>query len=101
MPLSPRISPPDTLTPHQRRVARGDHDLCATGPCALLLALLPALVSRDGGGNVIISYRLAAWLGLPVLVVDTAVAGVRIFHYVVAPSRIGAALDVLLPLHSR
>ena len=98
MPLSPRISPPDTLTPHQRRIARGDHDLCATGPCALLLALLPGLVARDGGGNVIVSYRLGAWLGLPVLVIDAAVASVRIFHYVVAPSRIGAALDVLLPL---
>ena len=101
MPLTLSIVPAASLFPRAQRVARGDHDLVATGPCAALLPLLPVLVWGGGAAPVQITYRLAVWLAMPLLVLQGDARALRVFHYIVGPERLGAALDAVLPLLPR
>ena len=65
MPLTLSIVPAASLLPRAQRVARGDHDLVATGPCAALLHLLPVLVWGGGaapaGESIVTPEALAAY----------------------------------------
>ena len=84
------------------RVARGAHELLATGPAARLGSLLPHLtttttISADNRPlEVRLPYLLALWLVLGCLVPSEDVLALFVYQHMVGAERLGAALDVLL-----
>ena len=81
------------------RVARGTHELVATGPAARLGKLIPhhtttTTIAADGRPlEVRLPYLLALWLVLGCLVPDDDMVDLFIFHYIVGAERLGSALD--------
>ena len=84
------------------RVARGTHELVATGPAARLGTLIPhytttTTITADGRPlEVRLPFLLALWLVLGCLVPSDDVVDLFVFHYIVGAERLGSALDVLL-----
>ena len=84
------------------RVARGDHEVVATGPAARLGTLLPHIgttttISADGRPlEVRLPFLFVAWLILGCLAVTDEVAALFVYEYVVGAERMGAALDTVL-----
>ena len=84
------------------RVARGAHELLATGPAARLGTLAPHLtttttISADGRPlEVRLPFLLALWLVLGCLVPSEDLLDLFIYQHIVGAERLGAALDVLL-----
>ena len=84
------------------RVARGAHELLATGPAARLGTLVPhsttiSVASSDGRPlEVRVPFMFVLWLVLGCLVASEEVAEVYVYMYIVGASRLGAALDLLL-----
>ena len=83
-------------------MARGAHELLATGPAARLGTLAPHLtttttISADGRPlEVRLPLLLALWLVLGCLVPADDVVDLYVFHYIVGAERLGTALDLLL-----
>ena len=84
------------------RMARGHHELVATGPCARLGALAPhvcttTISSPDGRPlEVRVPFLFATWLILGCLVPNDEVAPLLIYQYIMGAERMGAALDAVL-----
>ena len=84
------------------RVARGGHELVATGPSARLGTLLPhntitTTQSPDGRPlEVRFPFALALWLVLGCLLPSEDVLALLVYEYVVGAERLGSALDTLL-----
>ena len=84
------------------RVARGGHELVATGPAARLGTLLPhntttTTQSCDGRPlEVRLPFALALWLVLGCLLPSEDVLALLVYEYVVGAERLGSALDTLL-----
>ena len=84
------------------RVARGGHELVATGPAARLGTLLPhntttTTQSSDGRPlEVRLPFALALWLVLGCLLPSEDVLALLVYEYVVGAERLGSALDTLL-----
>ena len=83
-------------------MARGAHELLATGPAARLGTLAPHLtttttISADGRPlEVRLPFLLALWLVLGCLVPSEDLLDLFIYQHIVGAERLGAALDVLL-----
>ena len=103
MPLVYVVSP-NGRTGAELRVARGTHELKATGQCARLGALLPnysttTTVGPNGAPlEVRLPYELAAWLALGLLSTNGEVGEFLVHMYIVGAERLGAALDMVLAL---
>ena len=84
------------------RVARGGHELVATGPSARLGTLLPhstttTTQSSDGRPlEVRLPFALVLWLVLGCLLPSEDVLALLVYEYVVGAERLGSALDTLL-----
>ena len=84
------------------RVARGRHELLATGPAARIGSLLPHLTTTttqapDGRPlEVRMPFLLALWLVLGCLVPAEDVLGLLVYEHIVGAERLGAALDTIL-----
>ena len=96
MPITYRVDAA-ARTGAELRVARGAHELEATGRCARLGLLLPHLTTTttsttDGRPlHVRLSYRLAVWLVAGMLVVTDEVASLLLYTHVLGAERLGAA----------
>ena len=94
--------PANGRTGARLRVARGAHELVATGPAARLGTLVPHLtttttITADGRPlEVRLSFLLALWLVLGCLVPSEDILGLFVYQHLVGAERLGAALDVLL-----
>ena len=94
MPLVYVVSP-NGRTGAELRVARGTHELKATGQCARLGALLPYLTNTTTVGpngapiEVRLPFGLAAWLALGLLTITTEVGELLIYMYVIGAERLG------------
>ena len=86
------------------RVARGTHELLATGPAARIGTLLPnhttttTLAPHGAPLEVRVPFLLAQWLLLGLLVISDAVGHSPVYMYMVGAERLGAALDAVLAL---
>ena len=84
------------------RVARGAHDLIATGASSRLGLLLPGhttttVVTPDGRPlEVRLPFLLASWLLLGTLTVHVQVGVLLVYEHMIGAERLGAALDLLL-----
>ena len=84
------------------RGARAKHELLATGPSALIGALLPHLTTTtvatsDGRPlEVKVSFALATWLVVSALTFADEVAPLQVYMYLIGAERLGTALDVVL-----
>ena len=84
------------------RVARGRHELLATGPAARIGSLLPHLTTTttlapDGRPlEVRMPFLLALWLVLGCLVPAEDVLGLLVYEHIVGAERLGAAMDTML-----
>ena len=94
--------PANGRTGARLRVARGAHELVATGPAARLGTLVPHLtttttITADARPlEVRLSFLLALWLVLGCLVPSKELLGLFVYQHMVGAERLGAALDVLL-----
>ena len=94
--------PANGRTGARLRVARGAHELVATGPAARLGTLVPHLtttttITADGRPlEVRLSFLLALWLVLGCLLPSEDVLALLVYEYVVGAERLGSALDTLL-----
>ena len=102
MPLSLNV-PQRGRTGPAARVARGEHELEATGKAASVASHLETDVistttaAPDGRPLVVrLPYVLAMWLVLGMLTVSDEVASLYVYEYMVSPERMGAALDFVL-----
>ena len=83
------------------RVARGTHEVVATGKAARLGTLVPHIATTttkhaDGRPlEVRVPFAFVAWLVMGSLVASDEVAALFIFEYVVGAERMGLALDTL------
>ena len=84
------------------RVARGAHDLIATGASSRLGLLLPGhttttVATPDGRPlEVRLPFLLASWLLLGTLTVHVQVGVLLVYEHMIGAERLGAALDLLL-----
>ena len=101
MPVGYVVSP-NGRTGAELRVARGSHELVATGKSARLGKLLPHLTTTTNTGpngrpiEVRLSFALVTWLVLGTLTITDEVAEFLIYMYVVGAERLGAACDMVL-----
>ena len=86
------------------QVARGTHELLATGPAARTGTLLPnhttttTLAPHGVPLEVRVPFLLAQWLLLGLLVISDAVGHSHVYMYMVGAERLGAALDAVMAL---
>ena len=104
MPFNYRI-PAQARTGPTLRLARGEHELLATGQCARLGVLLPnntvATAHVDGRPvETRVPYRLAIWLVGGTLILADDASRLLLYYFVIGAERLGAALEALLH-HSR
>ena len=91
-----------TRTGPEARVARGEHELTATGACARLGNILPNLTitnTTNSAGVAIetrVPFQLAMWLTLCLLQPSPAVSVSMVYMYLIGPQRLGAALEMAL-----
>ena len=89
------------------RVARGTHELLATGPAARIGTLLPnhttttTLAPHGAPLEVRVPFLLAQWLLLGLLVISDAVGHSPVYMYMVGAERLGAAHTVSPPARVR
>ena len=101
MPLG-YLVPSSGRTGPELRVARGTHELLATGPAARIGTLLPnhttttTLAPHGAPLEVRVPFLLAQWLLLGLLVISDAVGHSPVYMYMVGAERLGAALDAVL-----
>ena len=69
------------------------------GPAASLADLLPHEATRDSTGLVTAPYRLLLYLLLPLMIVSGFVLDLPVAEYMVGPTRLGVALDIVLRVY--
>ena len=101
MPVGYVVSP-NGRTGAELRVARGAHELLATGKAARLGKLLPHLTTTTNTGpnghplEVRLPFALVTWLILGTLTITDEVAELLVYMHVVGAERLGAACDRVL-----
>ena len=101
MPVGYVVSP-NGRTGAELRVARGAHELLATGKAARLGKLLPHLTTTTNTGpnghplEVRLPFALVTWLILGTLTITDEVAELLVYMHVVGAERLGAACDMVL-----
>ena len=100
MPFNYRI-PAQARTGPTLRLARGEHELLATGQCARLGVLLPnnTVETAHVDGRPVetrVPYRLAIWLVGGTLILADDASRLLLYCFVIGAERLGAALEALL-----
>ena len=94
-------APHAELSGEEQQQARYDSGYLVVlkGPAASLADLLPHEVTRDATGLVTAPYRLLLYLLLPLMIVSGFVLELPVAEYMVGPTRLGVALDIVLRVY--
>lgn len=94
MPLSYDAFP---LAGNALAIARGDHEVTATGPCCILHRMIPSPQGVvQANGDVRFSQWRIFFLGLPVLRPGNLPPNALLANFTIGVNRIGIALDIVL-----